>query len=312
MAGELDTLDSQDIAPFDAGLPVLAPLSPALDTWGGTDLLREDQPRQPQGPAIFGSPLPVGTSKAQIDAVLGQLGGAFMADLSSKNYPPVYINAAISFMTANATKAPYQVSRQHNFNLHGHEDWLGNSFGNMVQNLSGSAKAKQGFVTACLQWLSKACKQLNTGTQSAPRTATPTKDPTENLSDRQYQQLVQHNNAVMAQTLATLERKWGACYKTNIELANAQLAKMTPVEIAHLDRYTGSWPWTAMLNTVECITFLYDSAVGAASIPQNGAGIAEEIAAFEAMLKVPAERARYMKDPQMQARLRELYARRGS
>jgi hypothetical protein len=66
-----------------------------------------------------------------------------------------------------------------------------------------------------------------------------------------------------------------------------------------------------MMNCVETIEFLYNASIGAHSIAKDGAGIAKEIAEFEAMLKVPSERARYMKDPQLQARYRTLLDLRG-
>lgn len=140
----------------------------------------------------------------------------------------------------------------------------------------------------------------------------PTSDPTAQLTDRQYQQLVDHNNRVQAQTIATLQQRWGQCFKINIELAQAQLNKQTPAELAHLDRWTGAWPWTHMFNTVECLTAMYDMAIGANSIGVSSQDINKEIQAFEAMLKIPSERAKYMKDSALQSRLRELYARRGS
>lgn len=314
MANDLDTLSAGELQLYNPGQP-LAPMS--HDSWANTDidLLTERGQYPPSsGPQLFGVALPPGTTDQQVQATLSQLGGAFMADMGSLGYPAYMINAAIQFMTANAAKAPYQVQVQHNFNLHGQDDWLGNAFGNMVQTLSGSPRAKQQFVTVCLGWLAKTSKQLNgqtEGSVTAPRMASNSEDPTANLTDQQYQQLVEHNNRVQAQTLQTLQQRWGSCFKINIELAQAQLDKLTPAELQHLDRYTGSWPWTHMFNTVELLTHMYEASIGAHSIGTSGADIAREIAAFESMLKIPSERQKYMRDPQMQARLRELYERRG-
>lgn len=316
MDNELDTLSAGELQPYNEGMPVLAPLS--QDNWSdnGTLTNREinDYQRQPQGPMLFGAAMPAGTTSQQINVILGQLGAAFMGDMSQLNYPAPMVQAAINVLTANATKAPYQVTPKHNFNLHGQTDWLGHLFGNAIHELSGSPRAKQAFITAAITWLAKATAKLNKpdGSGDMPRTAPNSEDLTANLTDQQYATLVAHNNRVQAQTMATLERRWGSCFKINIELAQAQLNKQTPAELAHLDRYTGSWPWTHMFNTVELLTAMYDMAIGAGSIGTSGADIAREIASFEAMLKIPAERARYMRDPQMQARLRELYQRRGS
>ncbi|MNE69527.1 hypothetical protein D3C80_1652570 [compost metagenome] len=61
-----------------------------------------------------------------------------------------------------------------------------------------------------------------------------------------------------------------------------------------------------MLNTVQALTFLFDSAINANSISKDGPGIAREIADFERMLRNPADRAAYMRSPQLQARYRTL------
>lgn len=309
MPNEIDTLS--ELQPYNPGQPLqeLQPIQP--DSWGTlTNREIDEYQRPPTTQTLFGEPTQA--TPGQIDAMLGQLGGAFMHDFSSLGYPAYLVNAAISFVTANATKAPYQVQKNHNFNVHGEDDYLTHAFCNMVHKLSGSPRAKQQFVTACLQWLAKASKQLNSQQVTQAQGGAPhTSDPTENLTEAQYRELERHNNAVMAQTMATLQQRWGSCFKINIELAQAQLSKQTPAELAHLDRFTGSWPWTHMFNTVELLTAMYEMAIGANSIGASGASIAQEISQFEAMLKIPSERQKYMRDPAMQARLRELYARRG-
>ena len=73
---------------------------------------------------------------------------------------------------------------------------------------------------------------------------------------------------------------------------------------AYFDRWTGSWPWVHMLNTVEALEGLYNMAIGAGSLPKDGAGIAHEIASIENIMKY--ERNKYMADPQLQARYRTL------
>lgn len=150
MSNDIDTLSAGELQPYDPGMPTLAPLSPSPDNWGHPDVLtnREiaEYQRQPQGPTLFGSPLPQGTTQQQVDQLLAQLGGSFMHDLGALGYPPAYINATIQFFTENATKPLQQVTRRHNFNLHGQDDGLGNAFGNMVAQLSGTQKARQSFV----------------------------------------------------------------------------------------------------------------------------------------------------------------------
>lgn len=312
---DIDLYDSGEIAPYDPGMPVLAPLSPSPDTWGNTDvdLLREDH-RQPQGPTLFGAAMPAGTTPQALQAVLGEIGGLYLSDFTKLNYPSALIQSSISFLMDNATKGVKQVTPRHNFTLPNElsNDWLAVLFANHLQQLAGTQAQKQQFLNASLAWLDKLNKRLNTQVTQAHGGAPLNSDPTENLTEAQYQQLVEHNNRVQAQTMATLERKWGACFKANIELAQAQLNKQTPAELAHLNRYTGSWPWTHMFNTVECLTAMFEMSIGANNIGVSSADINKEISQFEAMLKIPSERQKYMRDPQMQARLRELYQRRGS
>lgn len=313
MSNEIDTISAGEIAPYDPGMSPLAPLSP--DSWGNTDVREIDSyQRQPQGQTLFGEPTQA--SPAQIESILGQLGGAFLQDFSSLGYPQTYINAAIAFVRDNAMKAPYQVTRQHNFNLHGNDDHLGHAFGNMVQGLSGSQKAKQQFVTAALQWLTKVNQKLNSQqVPTQPRTAPgSTEAMLSQLSDADYNKVVKINEQAKLQTLTVLENKYGPYTAQNmVALAQAYLEKLTPVERAHFDQFTtvNGQSWVALMNCAETIEFLYNASIGAGSIPANGADIAKEIAQFEAMLKVPSERALYLKDSALQARLRELYRRRG-
>lgn len=306
---ELDTLSAGEIVPYSGEGQPLAPMN--HDSWTtDVDLLTERGQHQPQGPTMFGTAMPAGTSQQQIDAILGQLGGVFLHDFSSLNFPAHMINGAISFMTANATKTPFHVTKQHSFNLHGQDDWLGNAFGNMVHQLSGSPRAKQSFVTACLKWLAKASKQLNPteGSVTAPKMAPINSDPTANLTDQQYDTLVKHNNHVQAQTMGRLQQLWGEySFQQNIEIAQNHLNSLPANERAHFDRYTGSWPWTHFLNSYEGLTGLFNMAIGANSIPRNGPDIAREIAECEKVMRT--NRKQWLADSQLQARYRTLLDR---
>lgn len=311
MSNELETLSAGDIQPFDPGQP-LSPME--HDSWAGdTDLLREDHSHQ-SGPTLFGSPLPAGTSRLVAEQMLGQLGGAFMHDLSSLGYNGAHINAAISFMMANALKAPFHVVPKHNFDLHGADDYLGHAFGNMVQGLAGSPRAKQMFVTACLQWLAKANKQLASQQQvvvsQQPRMAhNSTEAILNSLSDSDYNKVIKINEQAQAKTMQVLAAKYGEySVQQVVEIAQRHLESLPANERAHFDQFTTGWVHS--LNTVEVLEALYGMAIGTNSIG-NGADLAQEIAAFESMLKIPSERAKYNRDPVLQARLRELYRRRG-
>lgn len=307
MANDLETLSAGEIQPYSEG-PMLAPLSPS--PWANTDVLTnreiDEYQRQKSGPSLFGAAMPAGTSRAQVEAILGQLGGAFMADLSSLGYPAHMVNAAIQFMTANATKAPYQVTRQHNFNLHGHDDWLGIAFGNMVQNLSGSAKAKQGFVTASLQWLAKACKQLSgqqVGTPaqgSAPPTTSSGRP--DDLSDAEYNALYDYNEKMKPRTEGILREKWGNAYEANRRMVDEYLQSLSEVEKRHFDRFLNNG--LHALNDPTVILGLWGQAVGINNVPRGGAELANEINMMHDAMK--NNRKQWLADERMQSRYREL------
>lgn len=321
MSNEIDTLSNNEIAPYDPGMPVLAPLSPTPDTWGQRSDVDTYQ-HAPQGPTLFGSALPAGTTAAQVEQTLIQLGAVFANDMGSLGYPAAYINATVQFYQTHAAKKPFQVTKNHNFKLPAiADDCYGHAFANMVNNLSGSPRAKQQWIDSALTWLAKANTGSTSGSAStsaqgsAPIHAGSSEALLANLSDKDYQAVVKINNDAQARTLQTLANKHGErMAQTMVALANKQLESMSPHEASHFDQFTtvNGQSWVHMMNTVEAVEHLHGAHIGANSIGTSSGDINKEIAAFEAMLKVPSERAKYMKDPQLQARLLELYKRRGS
>ncbi|MHA6232729.1 hypothetical protein [Pseudomonas fluorescens group sp. PF-69] len=314
MSNEIDTLAAGELQPYSGDV---RPFAPELgNSWGRTDLDEYQQAPQNRGPAFFGTALPTGTTQQQADAMLGQLGAAFMNDFAQLGYPSNYVQATISFMQANANKKPYQVTPRHNLRLPKEaDDWLGHAFANAISEQSGSPRAKQQFVTAAITWLAKVTAKLKSQTEGSvtlPRTAPNSSQAAlSQLSDSDYSKVVAINDKAQLQTLNTLSAKHGQYTAQNmIALAQAHLEKLTPAERAHFDQFTTGW--VHMMNCVETIEFLYSASIGRASMPQDGASIAKELAEFDRMLRVPSERARYMKDPQLQARYRTLLDMRGS
>lgn len=314
----VETLSAGEIAPYNEGMPVLAPLSPA--PWGTTDvdLLREDH-RQPQTLTFFGASLPSGTTEAQVQAALDDFGQRFETDFSSLGYPAGMTNFAIKFLKERALNPPRQVRANHNFELPSElsGDYLANDFCNRLEGLAGTIPQKVQFLNAALKWLAKQANHSSqvVGTEGAsptsPRMAHSTEVMLGQLSEADYNRVVATNNKAQAETMNRLAAKYGEhSAQQVVQLAQNYLNSLPANERAHFDQFTGNW--VHAMNTPEVIEGLYNMAIGANSIGTNGVDIAREIAAFESMLKVPAERARYMKDPQMQARLRELYARRGN
>ena len=319
---ELDLYDGGDIQPYDPGMPVLAPLSPAPDTWGDTsDTLTNREIAEYQGQRssgsvqLFGQPMPAGTTPQQVQALLAELGAVYLNDFVGRlGYPSNLVQSAISFFMDNATKPPRQVVPKHNFDLHGHDDWLGNAFANHLQGLSGTQQQKQQFLNASLQWLAKANQKLASQTQvgttpAQGRAPASTERLLNGLSDSDYAKVVTINNKAQAETMAYLQKKWGEyTYQQNIAIAQNYLNNLPANEQKFFDQFTSGW--IHMRNTPECLIGLFEMAIGSASLPRDGAGIAREIASIENVMKT--ERRAYLNDPQLQARYRTLLDLKGN
>ncbi|MFK0090181.1 hypothetical protein ACIQUS_23160 [Pseudomonas sp. NPDC090755] len=306
MANDLDLYDGGgDIQPYSEGMPVLAPLSPAPwrdspDTLSNREI--DEYQGQRSGPTLFGSPLPPGTTNQQINAVLGEIAGVFLSDFTKLGYPSSLIQAAISFFMDNATKAPRQVRRQHQFKLPKDQqgDWLAEAFANHLQGLSGTLQQRQQFLDAGLKWLVLANKKLNT----KPVGSTPAQGrapSTSELTDAEWEELNRRNEALKIATENTLRQRWGSAYSANMEVAQQFLNQLPANEVRHLSQITNQG---VMLNTVQALTFLFESAIGANSIPKDSPGIVREIAECERCMRT--NRKQWLADDARQARYRHL------
>lgn len=315
----LDLYGAGDIQPYNEGMPTLAPLSPG--NWGRNDVdvltPREIANYQAQNssPTLFGAALPSGTTSQQINAMLGELGGIYMADMAKLGYPSHLVQAAIAFFMANATKAPIKVRRQHSFKLPASEagDWLAESFGNHLQGLSGTLQQRQQFLDASLQWLALANKKLGAtqpiGGNTPAHGRAPSSDPTDSLTDAEFEAVVKINQQAAMNTEITLRRKWGdSSYVQNVQVAQRYLDSLPPKERQHFEQFTTGW--VKALNTAEVIEGLFNMAIGAANIPTSGGGVQAEISQIEALMRDPVSRRAYLKDAKLQARLRTLYTMR--
>ncbi|WP_420170644.1 hypothetical protein ACN99C_11660 [Pseudomonas alloputida] len=317
MPNDIDLYDAGDIQPYDPGMPVLAPLSPSPDTWGHDDFLTPQEIANyhgQSGPTLFGAALPPGTTPHQVNAILGQISALYLNDMSSLNYPLNLAQAAIAFFTANATKTPTKVRRQHNFNLHDQTgDWLAESFGNHLQGLSGTFQQRQQFLDASLQWLALANKKLGAQAQtqvgrqahgSAPRS---TEAMLAQLSDADYNKVVKINEQALAHSMQVLQRKWGEfTYLQNIAIAQRYLDSLPAKDQAYFDQFTNvnGVDWVHLRNSADFIIAMFDAATGAHNIPRDGAGIAAEIAECERCMR--ENRKQWLADSALQARYRTL------
>lgn len=304
MSNDIDLYSNgSDIQPYSPDQPLqpLQPLQP--DTWGVTDVDVLTPRESHSGLQLFGQPLPSGTTPQQVQATLGQLGGIFLSDFSTLGYPSHFIQSSIQFFMDNATRTPQQVRRQHSFSLPKDlsGDWLAESFGNHLDRLSGTQAQKQQFLNATLQWLNKLSQHLNAqGSKPAQGRAPASYE--DSLWDAEWAELDRRNEALKARTENTLRRRWGTSYTLNVQVAQEYLNNLPARERKHFDQITSQG---AMLNSVEALTFLFDSAIGKASIPTSGGAVNQEINQIEQLMKVNPKA--YFKDNQIQARLRELY-----
>lgn len=304
MSKDIDFYSPGDLQPYSPSQP-LAP-APASD-WqhSPTDLLPIDyHTTGGSQPQVFGQPLPLGVTLEQITAAYSQLGGVFVGDMLKLRHNITHTQQAVKWFLDAITNPPAKQAPLHRYNLYEHKgDVLFEAFANYAHDRGFSQK----LIADTAWWVSEAGRKLsqqNTSSQT-PRMAPQTFDPTAQLTDGQYDQLITHNERVKAQTINKLAAKYGDHgYQQVIALAQAHLERLPVADRKYFDAWTGDFPWTHMLSTFEAIDGLYAMAVGANSI--NKSGVAQEIAAYEAMLRKPSERARYMRDPQMQARYREL------
>jgi hypothetical protein len=305
MATDIDLYNGGEIAPYDPGPPLqeLQPLAPSADNWARTEL-EEYWPAPPSGPFLFGEQ--TNLTPQQIQAGLEQMAGAFKMDMSALNYPPHLIDTAIKFMKNYATKAPIRVTKRHNFELFGNDDWMGQAFANhlAMRSVPGTPRQKQHFLIACLQWLSRLSKpgQQQVAVSQAPRMApNSTESLLSQLSEAELEQVTKINEAAKAQTYHYLEKLWGDSFTINLKMVDDYIKSLPLHEHVALDVITTGWVFA--LNTKEVILGLYQQAIGVHSLPSGGA-VQSEIEECQHIMKV--DRKRWNSDERLQARYRTL------
>jgi hypothetical protein len=131
----------------------------------------------------------------------------------------------------------------------------------------------------------------------------PNSDPTDSLTDAQFEAVVKINQQAAMQTEITLRRKWGdSSYVQNVQVAQRYLDSLPPKERAHFEQFTTGW--VKALNTAPVVEGLFNMAIGAANIPTSGGGIQAEIQQCELVMRT--NRKAWLNDNQLQARYREL------
>lgn len=305
MSNDLDLYSPGDLAPYSPSQP-LAP-APSPDWNSGNDLLPADyHPTGGAQPLVFGQPLPPGVSIEQVMQAYNQLGGVFCADFLKLGHNISHPQKAVKWFLDAIKNPPAKQQYKHPFELYEHRgDFLFEAFAAYAHGQGFSQK----FVTDCCWWVSEAGRKLsqqNTSSQT-PRMAPQSKDPTDSLTDAQFEAVVRANNAAMASTQTHLEALWGQSYQQNIKLVDTYYQSLPLNERRALDAYTTGW--VRGTNTKEVILFLYKQAIGAGSLPSGGGNIQAEINQCEHVMRT--NRKAWLADNQLQARYRELLRMRG-
>jgi hypothetical protein len=256
---------------------------------------------QPGTKTFFGAPLAPTVTPEQFDKVISEIGAIFTSDFAKLGHPAKVTNAAVSFLIANADQPERKVTRLHSYNLHNFAgDWLAESFANQMEHVHASQK----FISDTLWWfgeLARRVEQQNGVKDAAHGSAPSSDDPLDQLTDKQYAQVVQLNEEAKTQTHIYLRDLWGNSYTNNLRMVDAYLQALPAHEHRALDQFTTGW--VNALNTKEVILGLYKQAIGSHSMPSGGA-VQTEITQIEALMRT--NRKAYNNDERIQARYREL------
>lgn len=268
----------------------LQPITPGQDDWGvEPDYLAERPAPASQDP--------------QVAEAFKEIGIVIAADLQRLNHPAKSIAAAQQWYAANMGREPRKERIAHRYNLHNYQsDVMANNFANAMAR----AGASQEFVSNVLWLLGEAAKRLTGGQQQAVQQTATSADPTDQLSDADYDRVLAINSNAAARTEGYLKDLWGSSWAGNMQVVQQEWNKLSDAEQAHLGQFTQDW--VKGTNTPEVIVGLFRQAIGAGSLPTGGAAISQEIASIENVMRT--NRKQYQDDNQMQARLRTLYTLR--
>lgn len=297
MSNDLDLFrGAGDLAPYSQPL---AP-APTPDFGGGeVDLLHEPtNSYSGGGQLVFGQPLPPGVTLDQVMAAYNQLGGVFVSDFMRLGHNITNTQKCVKWFMDSITNPPAKQKPRHNYNLYEHTgDPLFIAFANYAYDQGFSPK----LISDACWWVSEAGRKLSqNGNTPKPRMAQ-SSDPTDSLTDAEFEAVVKINDAAKTKTYVYLESLWGQSYQANIKMVDAYFQSLPLNEQRTLDVFTEGW--VKALNTREVILGLYKQAIGVHSIPTGG-GLASEIAHCEQVMRT--NRKQWLADDRLQARYREL------
>lgn len=295
MSNDIDVFHNGDLAPYQPGTG-LQPFSPQ-DDWGNTDVdyLSERPTSQPlQDP--------------QIEQNFQAIATTFTTDMASLGFVQRDIDLCINWFRQSLTNPPTRMpQKNHSYNLWQYSnDPAMNHFAIYAQQ----HKLSQNMIQSICYW----CQQLEdlqngVGRFAGQKVHTPntSSDPTDSLSDADYNRVVQINEQAQAQTRGYLSDLWGSSYAANMRVTNQYFQNLPTADQEFLGQYAQNW--VKGTNSVDVLLGLYKQAIGSGTLPKSGAEISREIASIENVMRT--ERSKYMKDDQLQARYRELLRMRG-
>lgn len=241
----------------------------------------------------------------QVEQNFNAMADTFERDFQGLGYVQRDIDAVISWFKQSLTNPPKQQPRKHNYNLYQYSnDPVMNAFANYAATKKLSAQ----MVAAICYWCQEFENLVNgVGRFAGVQAPTHSSDPTDALSDAEYDRVVAINDQAAAATKGYLADLWGSSYAANMRVVNTYYQNLPAADQAFLSQYAQNW--VRGTNSVDVLLGLYRQAIGSGSLPRSGAEVSREIASIENVMRT--ERAKYMKDDQLQARYRELLRMRG-
>ena len=302
MPTDIDLYSPGGLAPITPDQP----LSPRADDWGiEPDYIGYDTTGEL---TFFGEPIQA--TEAQLEQLVGELAGGFQMQFSAAGYSQRHIQAAVAWFNSQWDSPPRQEQVRHQYSLPAiyASDPVAISFANHC----AACNAPPAFVFNAINWLEKVGQQLNSQQVTAsspvsqPRTAPSSADPTDQLSNADYNRVLAANERAQAATMDYLENHWGrAQFRINLAIVEEHYSKLPSAHRKHFEQYTEGW--VKFGNTKEAILGLFNEAIG--SVPTSPAEINAEIEALEKIMR--EERRRWNSNESLGARYRQLLNMRG-
>jgi len=289
MSTDLDLYSNGgQVVPVSPG--TVAPITPA-DSWGETpvDYLSERPTSQP---------LP-----QQVEANVAAIATVFETDMASLGFVQRDIQLCINYFKQSLANPPTRMPQIR----HKYQTW---QFSNdpafqAFCNWAATQRFPPELIQSVAYWLQQ-LEDFQHGTGRFAGVRTPvSSDPTDQLSDADYEAVLRANDQAQARTMGILKDRWGSSFEANLRMVQNYFQSLPAHEQEHLSQY--STGWIKATNTVEIITALYSQAIGANSLPSGGA-LATEIAEHERIMRY--DRKRWNSDERLAARYRELIRRR--